>query len=83
VTRRDLLSQKHNSPNCWAPIFRGVKFVAEAPPLGAIRDGVGEQLSKLNPAIKRFGNPREYPAGFDAGLHDLKTQLLLRAKGEI
>jgi hypothetical protein len=32
--------------------------------------------------IKRFSNPHECPAGLELGSHDLKTELVLKARGE-
>jgi nicotinate phosphoribosyltransferase len=37
----------------------------------------------LHPGIKRFVNPHQYAAGLELGLHDLKTQLVLKARGEL
>jgi nicotinate phosphoribosyltransferase len=37
----------------------------------------------LHPGIKRFENPHQYPAGLELTLHEFKTRLILRAKGEI
>ena len=53
------------------------------PTLDAIRTHAQQQLTKLHPGIKRFDNPHQYPAGLELSLHDLKTKLILRAKGEV
>ena len=36
----------------------------------------------LHPGIKRFDNPHQYPAGLELTLHEFKTELILRPKGE-
>jgi nicotinate phosphoribosyltransferase len=41
-----------------------------------------EQLSKVHPGIKRFVNPHQYPVGLERRLHELRTELILRARGE-
>jgi len=46
------------------------------------RARVRQQLNLLHPGIKRFVNPHEYPAGLELSLHDLKTKLVLAARGE-
>ncbi len=38
-------------------------------------------LQRLHPSIRRFVNPHEYPVGFDIRLHELKTQLIRKARG--
>jgi nicotinate phosphoribosyltransferase len=37
----------------------------------------------LHPGVKRFDNPHAYPAGLELTLHDFKTGLILKAKGEV
>jgi nicotinate phosphoribosyltransferase len=53
------------------------------PSLENIRARAQRQLAMLHPGIKRFDNPHEYPAGLELGLHEFKTELILRAKGEL
>jgi nicotinate phosphoribosyltransferase len=31
--------------------------------------------------VKRFVNPHQYPVGLERGLHELKTRLVLAARG--
>jgi nicotinate phosphoribosyltransferase len=65
-----------------APVFRKGKLVHEQPPLSAIRARVQEQLKGFHSGIKRFLHPHEYPVGLAPGLHDLRTRLILAARGE-
>jgi nicotinate phosphoribosyltransferase len=65
------------------PVLRNGKPVYDSPSLPTIRYRVQTQLSMLHPGIKRFENPHQYPAGLELTLHEIKTDLILRAKGEI
>jgi nicotinate phosphoribosyltransferase len=63
------------------PIFRGGRSVYEVPPLAASRDRTNAQLALFHAGVKRFVNPHEYPVGLERSLHDLKTRLILQARG--
>jgi nicotinate phosphoribosyltransferase len=63
------------------PIFRDGERVYESPPLADIRKRAAEQLAALHPGIRRLANPHQYPAGLESRLHDLKTRLVLEARG--
>jgi nicotinate phosphoribosyltransferase len=81
-TRRKHLPNEAAAEDLLVPILRGGKLVAELPSLAEGRERVREQLAMLHPGIKRFVNPHLYPAGLELSLHELKTQLILEAKGE-
>jgi nicotinate phosphoribosyltransferase len=87
VDALDLTRRKHFKKNAayedlLVPIFREGKLVYQAPTLDEIRKRVQEQLEMLHPGIKRSVNPHEYPAGLELRLHELKTRLVLKARGE-
>ena len=63
------------------PIYRGGKRVYDPPPLDEIRRRREEQLASFHPGIKRFENPHSYPVGLEQTLFDLKTRLILEARG--
>ena len=63
------------------PVFRSGASVYEPLPLPQIREHTQAQQRQLHPAIKRFVNPHEYPVGLEEQLHDLKTALILAARG--
>jgi nicotinate phosphoribosyltransferase len=65
------------------PILRQGKLVYKVPSLDAVRARAQRQLAMLHPGIKRFDNPHQYPAGLELTLHEFKTELILRAKGEV
>lgn len=82
-TRRKHFAADIQCENLLVPVLRKGKVVYKKPSLDAIRARAQEQLNLLHPGIKRFENPHEYPAGLELGLHELKTELILRAKGEV
>ena len=43
--------------------------------------GAAEQLAGFHAGVKRFVNPHQYPVGLEQRLSDLKTRLVLRARG--
>jgi nicotinate phosphoribosyltransferase len=88
VDPADLTRRKHFGPttkyeDLLVPILRKGKLVYDLPPLKTIRARARDQLSLLHSGIKRFENPHQYPAGLELTLHDFKTELILRARGEL
>jgi nicotinate phosphoribosyltransferase len=82
VTRRKHIPAETAHEDLLIPIFRQGKLVYEPPTLDEIRYRVQRQLEMLHPGIKRSVNPHEYPAGLELALHELKTKLVLKARGE-
>jgi nicotinate phosphoribosyltransferase len=82
ITRRKHFATSAQFEKLLVPIFRAGELVYDPPTLDAIRTRTQDQLKMLHPGIKRFDNPHQYPAGLELSLHDLKTKLILRAKGE-
>jgi nicotinate phosphoribosyltransferase len=82
-TRRKHFPAAAKHEDLLVPMLRNGKPVYESPPLRDIRARVQSQLSMLHPGIKRFENPHQYPAGLELTLHELKTELILKAKGEV
>jgi nicotinate phosphoribosyltransferase len=80
ATRRKRFARETSSENLLIPIFRKGRLVYHAPSLTAIRARAQQQLALLHPGIKRLDNPHQYPAGLELGLHELKTELILKAK---
>ena len=83
ATRRKHFSADTPHEDLLVPLFRRGKLVYQLPSLEAIRARTQKQLSMLHPGIKRFANPHQYPAGLELTLHEFKTELILKAKGEI
>jgi len=83
LTRRKHIPADAASEDQLVPVFRRGKLVYEVPPLRQSRERAQQQLALFHPGIKRFVNPHQYPAGLELGLHELKTSLILRARGEV
>jgi len=82
ATRRKHFAGETLAEDLLVPIFRKGRLVYQSPSLQNIRERVARQLAMLHPGIKRSVNPHQYPAGLELGLHDLKTKLVLQARGE-
>jgi len=63
------------------PVFQKGKLVYESPKIQELRQRTQDQLAHFHDGIKRFLNPHEYPVGLEAGLNQLKTELILKARG--
>jgi nicotinate phosphoribosyltransferase len=81
MTRRKTFPKDAAREDLLVPIFRAGKPVYEPPPIGAARDRTRAQLARFHEGIKRFLNPHLYPVGLEASLFDLKTRLILEARG--
>ena len=82
ATRRKHFPSDVQCEDLLVPVLRRGELVDELPGLEAIQDRAQQQLAWLNLTIKRLINPHQYPAGLELGLHELKTQLILQARGE-
>jgi nicotinate phosphoribosyltransferase len=80
-TRRKRIAPRTRGADLLEPILREGRVVHELPPLTAVRARATEQVSRLHPGITRFVNPHQYPVGLSAELHELKTRLVLEARG--
>jgi len=80
-TRRRKLGSDLTAEDILQPAFRKGKPVFERETLDTARKRTSDQLSGFHGGIKRFVNPHRYPVGLELGLHDLKTNLILKARG--
>ena len=81
MTRRKTIETKTHSEDLLVPIFRAGRRVYDPPRIEEARGRTVDQLERLHPTIKRFENPHTYPVGLEKHLHDLRTELILRARG--
>jgi nicotinate phosphoribosyltransferase len=81
ATRRKRVPQDAQYEELLVPVFKAGELVYVAPTLQDIRRRVRDQLSLFHESIHRFENPHEYPAGLELGLHERKTELILKARG--
>jgi nicotinate phosphoribosyltransferase len=69
------------SEDLLVPVVRAGRRVYETPPLAQVRARSLAQVAAFGPAVTRFLNPHRYPAGLEKGLYDLRTRLILAARG--
>jgi nicotinate phosphoribosyltransferase len=81
-TRRRTLPGGQPSADLLAPVLRGGRPLAPAPPLAAVRAHALRELDRLPAGVRRFVNPHEFPVGLERGLFDLRTRMILAARGE-
>lgn len=81
ATRRRVIPAGATSEDLLMPVFRRGECVYRVPSLEESRQRVQDQLGQFHAGIKRFLNPHEYPVGLELGLHERKTQLILKARG--
>jgi nicotinate phosphoribosyltransferase len=81
-TRRKHIPAGTAGEDLLQPIFRRGRATVPLPSIHESRARTSKQLDLLHPGIKRFVNPHAYPAGLELGLHELKTKLILKARGE-
>lgn len=81
ATRRKQIPTDAEQEDLLVPIFRGGRLVYEQPPIAAVRERARVQLSGFHEGHKRFLHPHEYPVGLSPALHDLRTRLVLVARG--
>jgi nicotinate phosphoribosyltransferase len=63
------------------PVVRAGRVVYARPGLDAIRARAAAEVARLHAGVRRFVNPHQYPVGLEAGLFDLRTRLVLEARG--
>jgi nicotinate phosphoribosyltransferase len=81
LTRRKEIPEGTGHTDLLVPVFRRGQRVYDPPPLKDVRRRTAEQLAGFHGGIKRFANPHRYPVGLERGLFDLKTHLILQARG--
>lgn len=80
AARRKTIPAEARGEDLLVPIFRGGKLVYGIPSIQDAQACTREQLNLLHPGIKRFVNPHRYPAGLEVRLHELRTEMIIRAK---
>jgi nicotinate phosphoribosyltransferase len=79
-TRRKTMPAEATAEDLLVPVFRGGTRVYDPPALTEVRQHAKRQIDSLHQTIRRLMNPHGYPVGLEEGLHDLKTQLILKAR---
>lgn len=81
-TKRRKISGTAGHEDVLQPIFRAGELVYQVPAIHDVRTNAAAQLARLNPRMKRFLNPHEYPVGLDPHVHELKLALVAAARGD-
>lgn len=81
LTRRKRFDDSDEGVDLLVPVYRKGARVYEPPPLERVRELRAQQLALFHPGVKRFVNPHRYPVGLETQLFDLKTRLVLEARG--
>jgi nicotinate phosphoribosyltransferase len=81
ATRRRSIAADLESEDLLVPVFDRGELVRPLPALAEIQERTQSELARLHPGIRRQVNPHEYPVGLEPGLHALKQQLVLEARG--
>jgi len=82
-TRRRTIPEQCGWSELLVPVAREGRRVAVPETLDAIRARVRAQLALFHGGIKRFLNPHRYPVGLDRRLHEIRTELILAARGHL
>jgi len=80
-TRRRRMDAYDTHDDLLVPVIRSGDVVYPAEDLAAIRDRTKSQLDMFHAGVRRHANPHQYPVGLELGLHELKTDLILQARG--
>lgn len=80
-TRRKKFSGSNQFKDLLVPIFKDGKSVYKSPDIHQIRAFAQRELQSFHSGIKRFVNPHQYPVGLEKNLHNLKSELILKARG--
>jgi nicotinate phosphoribosyltransferase len=81
ATRRRDIPADAPGDDLLLPVFAQGRRVYTPPTLPDIQRRTRAQLAALHPTIRRLVNPHGYPAGLELGLHELRTQMILAARG--
>jgi nicotinate phosphoribosyltransferase len=81
-TKRRRFDSQQPFEDLLVPVFRAGRQVYDCPDVHVTRARVQEQLAGLHPGVKRFVNPHTYPVGLEKSLHELKTELILKLRGD-
>jgi len=79
-TRRRPFARDTAFEDLLVPIMRAGRMVHRLPPLAQRRARCAQQLASLHAGVLRFDNPHAYPVGLEAGLHAMKTGIILKAR---
>jgi nicotinate phosphoribosyltransferase len=80
-TRRKRIPAGTPFEDLLVPVMRAGRAIYDTPSLALSQRRARAQVQSLHPGIRRFVNPHQYPVGLSLPLHELKTRLVLEARG--
>lgn len=81
-TRRLTLKGAQASEDLLQPLMNRGQVVALAEPLPVVRERAINQLKMFHGGVLRLSNPHRYPVGLERELFELKSKLVLQARGQ-
>lgn len=81
ATRRRKLPDISLSEDLLVRVIDNGKVVAEPETTLSIRDRAQTQIALFHSGIKRMLNPHQYPVGLEQNLFELKSRLIMKARG--
>ena len=63
--------------------FGEISFLRRAQRTATVRARTKAQLARLHAGVKRFVNPHQFPVGLERQLSDVRTRLVLEARGAV
>lgn len=82
-TRRRRMESSENSEDLLVPVVRKGDVIYEQPSLDVVRERAQKQLASFHAGVLRHDNPHQYPVGLEMQLYELKTELVLRERGNV
>jgi nicotinate phosphoribosyltransferase len=80
ATRRSVMQPNQSFVDLLQPVFREGARMQPKEPLPDIQARARAELAKLHPGTRRFEHPHEYPVGLEEGLHQLRTDFIMRER---
>ncbi len=81
ATKRKSFCGEDDAVELLVPVIEGGEPVYRPPALPEVRARVAAQLAALDESHQRFLNPHRYPVGVERRLYELRTRLILEARG--
>lgn len=80
-TRRKSVPAEAQFEDLLQPIYRSGRLVYKVPSLAHSRELKEKRIAGFHPTILRLLNPHQYPVGLESGLHKMKMDLIMQARG--
>jgi nicotinate phosphoribosyltransferase len=81
ATRRKRVAAGTPGEDLLVSVMRDGRVCYQPPAVAQARARLQAQLAQLHTGVKRFVHPHQYPVGLSLELHELKTRLILEARG--